>query len=181
MSIISDALKKAQNLRTENIVVDDTFGKQHSASPPAPARTRKGPLIGILALLVFSGIVFGFIARIVIPNSQTTAPAAGKDAIPPLIPASDKAASPVRIAAEAIVSKLPNITGTLPPSKKQKPAGMPAPDLNGIMYSPTKPQAIVNGEMVSEGETASGWTVEKIFRDHVLLSSGEEETELKLR
>jgi len=179
MSIISDALKKAQDRRTGTIPRSESTGSHGPAAGHSPAR--KSIVIGILALLVISGLAFGVLARRGMQATVAAGPGTDKDAASPLSHSVKEAVSPVRTAAETLAARLPKIIGTPASSEEPKPAKMPAPELNGIMYSPTKPQAVVNGEMVSEGETAGGWTVEKIFPDRVLLSSGEEETELKLR
>lgn len=64
------------------------------------------------------------------------------------------------------------------------PAAIPAkavPDLTGIMYLPTSPQAVINGRTVKEGDVVDGYTVMKIYPESVKLSSDDVETELKLR
>ena len=55
------------------------------------------------------------------------------------------------------------------------------PSLSGIMYSVNYPQAIINGEMFSEGETVQGYTIKKILPNKIKLLRNEQEYELKLR
>jgi len=55
------------------------------------------------------------------------------------------------------------------------------PVLNGIMYSPPYPAALLNGATVHEGETVYNATVVKIYPDRVRLKIGNEELELKLQ
>jgi hypothetical protein len=61
-----------------------------------------------------------------------------------------------------------------------KPA---APDLvlNGIMYLPSHPQAIINNSVVTEGDTVSGAVVKRISRNSVVLEYDKLEITLNLK
>ena len=56
-----------------------------------------------------------------------------------------------------------------------------APTLEGIMYSPLRPQAILNGRIVSNGDTIDGFTVLEIFPDMITIKSSEETLTLRIR
>ena len=58
--------------------------------------------------------------------------------------------------------------------------GNSLPVLNGVMYSPTNPQAIINGKLVSEGDKVGKFTLIKIYPSSVKVSSLGEEFELQL-
>jgi len=65
-------------------------------------------------------------------------------------------------------------------SKELRPSKLPA--LNGIMYSPVSPKAIINDVMVSTGEIVDGFMILGVFPDKVDMRSPEGiEFELKLR
>jgi uncharacterized membrane protein len=49
--------------------------------------------------------------------------------------------------------------------------------LQGIIYNPTKPSAVVNGNMVFVGEKVAGWSVTVISSNSVTLQSGSGETD----
>ena len=55
------------------------------------------------------------------------------------------------------------------------------PGLSDIMYSTNYPQAIINGEMFSEGETIQGYKIKKILPDRVILTRGNKDYVLRLR
>lgn len=52
--------------------------------------------------------------------------------------------------------------------------------LTGILWDPLKPLAIIDGNVVREGERVGGKTIMDIKRDRVILSDGEVLSELKL-
>ena len=62
---------------------------------------------------------------------------------------------------------------------REKPGSFPS--LSGIMYSPTNPQAIIDGDMLSEGETVRGFKIKKILPNKVKLTYDGKEYELRLR
>ncbi|MBU1783979.1 MAG: hypothetical protein KKG95_01365 [Candidatus Omnitrophica bacterium] len=55
------------------------------------------------------------------------------------------------------------------------------PALGGIMYSPSKPQAILNGRIVEKGDAVGEFTVDNILPDVVKISSGEDKFDLRMR
>ena len=55
------------------------------------------------------------------------------------------------------------------------------PTLDGIMYSPSRPQAILNGRIISNGDTVGEFTVDEILPDMVKVSSGGDKFDLRMR
>ncbi|MFH1847473.1 MAG: general secretion pathway protein GspB [Candidatus Omnitrophota bacterium] len=49
------------------------------------------------------------------------------------------------------------------------------------MYSPSSPQAIINGTMLKQGDTIDEFTIQKILQDKVIITSGSQKFELKVR
>ena len=65
------------------------------------------------------------------------------------------------------------------PAKPENPA--PVFILNGIMYLESKPQAIINGYMLEEGDSLNGATVVVIDKDYVLLNLKDDKVRLNLK
>jgi hypothetical protein len=59
------------------------------------------------------------------------------------------------------------------------PADLPI--VSGIMYSPTNPQAIINGALVTVGDVVTGYTILKINPSTVLVSSHDTDYEIRMR
>ena len=57
---------------------------------------------------------------------------------------------------------------------------LPNFELNGIMYIEERPQAIINGYILQEGDSLSGATVMLIDKDYVLLNVNDSNVRLKL-
>ena len=77
------------------------------------------------------------------------------------------------------------ITPEKQPGAIQQPAikniqDTPLPALTGIMYSVSNPKAVLNGVMVSEGDMVGEFSVVKIFPNKVHIASNGIEYELKL-
>ena len=187
MSIIDDALKKAQQKRSEKSDTSEMLFKKQAptsgVSPsPLPGTDKNAdshifipkisiPKIGTinpliiaaaLALLLMIGLALILLVR---AGSKPPARQEAKETI-------ETKAAPV---AKADVS-----------SKGQSPSYLPQervtlPVVSGIMYSPRNPQAIVNGMLVSEGSTVDSFVLIKILPDTVRVKHGEMEYNLKLR
>jgi type II secretory pathway component PulC len=186
MSIIQEALRKAQGRQGESKVpVSPT-----ESSPPAMAPQKDGeavnPTASILAVRnvkISLAIIVAVLAIIVIRQmlstgddhggSRKTAPSRQEVVYKPASPKED--AKPADSVMEKAASSFPK-----PESFGLKPV---APDLvlNGIMYLPDKPQAIINDSVVTEGDTVSGATVRKIERNRVVLDYDKLEITLNLK
>jgi len=165
MSIVQDALKKAQGGYVEKkmpcVEVFHEIKKTKSVRLPV--------LLGIFLIL---GLVYALMLslqyiRIHNRNIAILEKIEGKiieqkDTIVPSVIA-DKTINPV--------SK-PEIGAAAPPLSKFV--------LNGIMYVKNKPQAIINGYILEEGDELNGATIMVIEKDCVLLDMNDENIRLDL-
>ncbi|MFH1552956.1 MAG: general secretion pathway protein GspB [Candidatus Omnitrophota bacterium] len=174
MSIITDALKKAQKTRTE----ESGEEKEKRIEPAGRKKIsfRSGGVIAILAAVLIACIagVLLFVNRLSVSPTDI----AGRDkSVPSLVTQDASLKKGVQIAGAGTTTKsFPNLGGTTDPA-----AIKDLPVLAGLMYSPTHPQAIINGALVSEGDTVDGFTVNKILPNKVLISYDGKEFELNFR
>ncbi|NQT33255.1 MAG: hypothetical protein HQ594_06260 [Candidatus Omnitrophica bacterium] len=176
MSIITDALKKAQKKRTLletatqgddaplriNLVGDDSARGEKSKTS-----SRTFALISIVVFGVILLVAILSLTNFLRHSSGKYTPGASKESTASAITSYGNAAEPARPF---------GFTKTSPAINKHK-----LPVLNGIMYSPSHPQAIINGSIVAEGAAISGFSVVRILPDTVTLSSGNDEVELRLK
>jgi HD-like signal output (HDOD) protein len=117
---------------------------------------------------------------VVSPAAPKPAPAALPEATPAMAvseqaPARDGAAAPEPLPAlpepEPTVATAPEVTATNAPPPTPAPQEKAQPEfrLNGIIYTVTRPAAIVNGQTVYVGDRVSGATVVGIDRTQVTL------------
>jgi hypothetical protein len=180
VSIIQEALKKAQGDFTEKDIpqvkrdiVRANPAKDVSGQPATRASARhehgKAPSVrlpALVAVLVILLAVYGFRLSLKYVNNNSgathTAPAA---------------------AVAGKTNPAPKTTGLL--GQPSDPGlinfgglHQPALILNGIMYLENKPQAIINGQVLEEGDKINNATVLAIEKDCVLLNLND--TNLKL-
>ena len=177
MSIISDALKKTQTKRstsrreTESIVqvapnsqeLADLLKKKSLIKDLKRKSnfSRRGPVRLISLALVFIGTaaLVMYFTRFAIMNAAN---------------------EPVGIQKPIAIAEIKKNIAQLKETLKTVDV-LQTPTLNGIMYTPTSPQAIINDTIVTEGDMVSGFSVVKISPESVMVSSGEEEFELELQ
>jgi hypothetical protein len=170
MSIINDALKKAQEKNKAEDIVTGPAPIAQPASPPTPAHRQsyKAPadakrlIPALISLIVIAtGVVFfrSF--------SRKTAPDAGLF----LAPASP-IAEPVSPAVSAPAVPMPA------PLNAQ---GFPVLKLNGIVYDSERPYAIVNNKVLSKGDAVEGATLTEIEQEKVKFVFNGREFELSSR
>ncbi len=200
MSIITDALKKAQARRFRNKKTIETVDEGDLEKNPEQfldkmieteklkktgvvSNKRLVSIIGVLfVILVLGGTVLFFM------TSQQSVP---RKAVAPEKPARMQA-----IKKEARSKPKSIFPGKIDRTEEESPAYEPFeteeqfpttdkprqfPTLSGIMYSPTNPQAIMNGEVLSEGELVQGFKIQKILPNKVKLIYKDKEYELRLR
>ncbi|MBD3425957.1 MAG: hypothetical protein GF409_01845 [Candidatus Omnitrophica bacterium] len=81
-------------------------------------------------------------------------------------------------------NEMPVASEELAPTAKNPvpaPEASDLPQISGIMYSPSAPQAIIGGVLVTEGETVNGYTIIRIEPSVVIISSQDKEYELHMR
>ncbi len=196
MSIISKALKKAQEMRAERqenkkASSGDIFvSKTDIAGQKEIALRKISPLVISVAVVLVLGISIGLLLHGRSPSTvpALTPPAAKKPKAPPAAQedlTADIEETAIQKEGKPYEDKgLPEETADAFSARKSTGSfhrTKNTPVLNGIMYSPTLPQAILDGTMVSEGDVINGFSVIKILPDSVRLASEGEEFELKLR
>ncbi|MBL7072427.1 MAG: hypothetical protein ISS33_01450 [Candidatus Omnitrophica bacterium] len=165
MSIIGEALKKTQNTRTPEIKTTDKlkplFPKNISLKKPLGLKKFKTEWkrsVYIRKSMITASWILAAIIGLVVLKAVTNI--------------SEKPTSPKTPIQKTPVSKAQ-------PEPILQIAQVP--DLTGIMFSPTKPYAIINETIVHEGTNITGFLVVKIFPDCVILSKNNAEFTLPLK
>jgi hypothetical protein len=171
MSLINDALKQARRSQQNN---------PPSIQPPLPpveSVSRGGMnwflLVAIVLLLAVAGFFIGLSLTKHTPQPPATAP-------PPMLAT---APEPLPIQpAESVSNSTPVVTNTPSVSNEvaDVPPPPPEPKLQGILFDPTRPCAIVDGTTVFVGDRAGEFRVTAISKDKVTLKSGTETKVLRL-
>lgn len=174
MSIIQEALRKAQGEYVEKkmppVVKEevvhprpDNWSPQGiKKSTPAHLPIRKLGLPALVAVLTMSLLIYGIGLSLRYSRSHT------KDVV---VTKTAKTVSPPK--AQPI--SLPKVE-----TIDLMPSSPPTFVLNGIMYVEDKPQAIINGHVLEEGDKINGATVLVIEKDCVLLSINDANMKLEL-
>ena len=160
MSIISAALKKTQTARTPEIKQSDNlkplFPENISLQKPLGLKKLKSKWKRSAyirkSLIAASLIIAAIISWAIFRSIVLT---------PEITPAPN---TPIQKKQFNPITRVDNI-----------------PNLTGIMFSPTKPYAIINKTLVHEGTTVTGFTVIKISPNSVILSKNNTEFTLLLK
>ena len=163
MSLINDALKQARRSQQNN---------PPSIQPPLPpveSVSRGGMnwflLVAIVLLLAVAGFFIG------LSLSRHTPPVAALATSPAITP------EPLPIQpAESVSNSTPAVTNAPSVSNEvadvPPPPPPPEPKLQGILFDPTRPCAIVDGATVFVGDRTGEFRVTAISKDKVTLKSG---------
>ena len=188
MSIIANALKKVQDKRATKIEdltppsdTQDfvTFLKAKSIEKNNKDNARKN--IGLVAATAISILII-IAASVFFISGVRTAKTKSNSTIGLVYPALETVAEITDIEIEEPVPVQP-AESVEPESSKAvdlKSARM-LPALNGIMYSPSNPQVILNGGIFSVGESVNGYSIKEILPKSVVLASGDEVFTIQLR
>jgi hypothetical protein len=163
MSLINDALKRAEEAQQKT-----PPGGPSLAPVEFPSRTGAGRFLPLLVILLLATACFFLglamakrpLTRIV-NRPETTAPQ-------PVGPVS----SPVA-AAPAVVSETSVAAGSNSTPVPSIPAPPPPPKLQGIVYDPVRPWAIVDGRTVYPGSHVGNFRVKEISKDTVTLEGAD--------
>jgi hypothetical protein len=173
MSLINDALKQARRSQQNN---------PPSGQPPLPpveSVSRGGMNWFLLVAIVLLLAVAGFFTGLSLtkhtppPPPPTTAPATMQATTPELSP----------IQQVEFVSNSPPVSTNTPSGSNAiaaVPPPPPEPKLQGILFDPTRPCAIVDGATVFVGDRVGEFRVTAISKDKVTLRSGTETKVLNL-
>jgi hypothetical protein len=164
MSLINDALKQARQSQQNN-----PPSGSPPPLPPVESASRGGINWFLLTLIILLLVAAGFFVGLSL--SKPT----------PLLPATVVKRSPAR-QIESISNALPVVTN-VPLGSNAVPAvppPPPEPKLQGILFDPTRPCAIVDGATVFVGDRVGELRVTAISKDKVTLRSGMETKVLNL-
>ena len=183
MSIISEALRKAQELRR----VQEPQASV-SAEPPkargtiSPDLIRVAPFIGLIALVVVLAALYLIFRKPAAPQAiqiPQPMPALSHQEVILKPPEAPKQAAASQTSAVVPAPEQLIAPETVRDGRDSRP--MPSLVLNGIMYSGQKRYAIINNGMVLEGESVGGAKVERIEKNEVLLKFDSREIILRLK
>jgi hypothetical protein len=158
MSLINDALKRAHESQGNNPVSPPPL-------PPAVSQSSNGPgwiLPAAIALLLAGGLLIWL----------ALAHKSSKPAASPVTAAAIPAVPPVNPAPAVVAAPASQPAPTYPPapvSSNVVSGFLPErfPKVQGIIYTPPQPVAIVNGKMVSVGDRLGHFLVKQINRNNV--------------
>lgn len=179
MSIITEALKKAQAIRSGEKVtrrpINTIISERHARS--SGPHTRKNRTVHAGPIAVAIGF---FIAAILILYLK-----------PGLFDTSGKARDP-QVMTDKTGSDVAPSPGTDRTMPLERPAPAPSmeqhteepayrePELSGILYSAGSPQAVIDGKLFSEGDSVKGMEIRNILPEKVVLSDDGTLVELEL-
>ena len=180
MSIIYDALKKVE----EKIGVSKAAAASATAAPP-PAAKKPKPKFPIYFLYLLIGGVGVFIAylafghfKVLAPNLKTKPQAIAK------APAPTTTVTVVPVAAQP-QSQPPQGTPvestSTPPSTPEEAKPLPPLVLNGIFLSQDGAYALVNNQIIRQGDTLEGMKVTQITEAEVQLDNNGQTVKLSNR
>jgi len=153
MSLINDALKRAQESQ-----------KKNSPSGIAPLRPVEGGSHGGIGWMIpAAAILFlataGIFIALALHKNKTPAVATGQK----------NSAPQSAVVAPAPVASVQPVSNT---NASSSPGASPdLPKLQGIMYDATRPVAILDGQSVSVGDRAGGFHVKEITKTTVTLEA----------
>ena len=181
MSLINDALKRAKQAH-EKQAAPIRSAPLHTPQPAAPSSTISQPLLvgGILILLFFVVLIAGVIllrsghttqTPVVIaaaPNQTPPPTPVPQQTIPPPAP-TPAVVSPATVAEPPTPAPEPAEVTSPQPQVVAAPAPEPPPfpdvRLQGILYDPSKPAAIINGRTLFLGERFNNIRVTAITKE----------------
>ena len=171
MSIIADALKKAQKISQIPKKIDKARPKESSPMPieKKSYSSKKPYLVAVLVLILALGVAtFLYLnpknfsspseIKITLPKTQVPAPAV------------KKALDNNDFSENNFQSNTPSNTDALRSLK-----------LSGIMYTPKRPLAVINGNVWEEGEIVEEFTILEINENSIKVSADNQEFVIQLK
>ena len=100
----------------------------------------------------------------------------------PSISQTEKSIEPLNLSSSIAIEKPKNenIKEPIKRSFSYQPNQVTLPELNGIMYSPIFPQAIINSQLVKEGDFVGNFKIDKISPDKVTVSNDTNSYDIKI-
>lgn len=184
MSIIAEALKKAQDSVEKTTPATSEPRKEKQSIVKSKGRPQKSKTLyfyasGLLAVFILLGGAFFFarqnqagkaiLSEQKLPAAKMEGASLKKESVkrPTYVEKGDSLnendVSPVVSSAVSI----PDVNETI--------------KLNGIMYTPKKPLAVINDSIWVEGDRVAGFMILKIGEDYVRIAYGEKEFVIRLK
>ena len=208
MSLINDALRRAKEAQQQNPPPAPNL--QFRPAEATPKKTALPAILAVVALLAVAGVaVFQgwrhLSQRGPTPHVATVADASSESqpvvtpprpAVVASVPAPTPAAqSTAHDTAQANVASTANPPAPLPPASVQPtrpannaaaasepvPAKPPLPKLQGILYLPDRPAAVVDGKTLFVGDRLGEARVTAISRESVTVADGSQTNTLTLK
>ncbi len=186
MSLVNDALKRAKEAHDRQAGAPLRGAPLHAAAaPPASKMWVIALLAFVLALAAAGGGIWYWQKHQSLPFFKTHTKEAPKPAYTIIIganpdakhtpaPATPVAPVPIKtttIEPPAPAPKVETVPAPAPPAPTAPPPTLPfALKLQGILYSATKPAAILNGRTVFVGDVISGMTISSIESDRITIT-----------
>jgi len=184
VSIIQEALKKAQTTYTKEVVKAAPLQKPDIGAGPAAQKPRHSaiPFTKLIPGVVLLILIAGFGLNSFFSKDHTETPKDRPHQNVSYKPAVKNAAVK-NLSGAHLGIRTEDIASPVKSAISSGAAFVHAPDLelNGIMYLQERPRAIINGNMVEVGESVSGARIGAITRDSVLLNYNDLEITLKLK
>jgi hypothetical protein len=193
MSIIQDALKRAQERPEKPMIAPDVIPEKQSVSPsnkiePSIVLERSEyKRKDFSKLRIFLGfiltvivLIFAFSLKMLLPVGNLSGAVRTSYKIT-TTEASIPQQSPPDRAAQASVPGRPDGAPFFPKILFKASSKFPELVLSGIMYLESGPRAIINNVIVGKGDTICGAIVRVINRKSVVLESGDTEVTLNLK
>ena len=206
MSIIAEALKKAQEKRAqtfgntssrlENILAEkselipDEYKKSRKPDAPEPLapikkhqsskhlRLQESLLQIFIAIFAIVAIFMAYtLFKGPVASYEQESISPAAAETPEVETESDETGTPA--SSNLLLGIISDTVKSIRPRTSSQKLRLPY--LSGIMYSSHSPQAVVNGVLSSEGDTVGDFSIVKILPTSIVISFGEQEHEIKLR
>ena len=166
MSLINDALKRARESQRN----DPPSGAPPLPPVESPARGGAGWIL-VAAAILFLAAAGLFIGPALFGHkvAPVAAPRATEVPAPPRVDAAPVPADTANIPPEPVASTNPPpaATDTNPPPPPAAPVEQ-LPKVQGVIFNPAHPLAIVNGKAVSVGDRVGDFQVKQIMKNSVV-------------
>ena len=152
MSLINDALKRAKESQRSN----PPSGARPLPPVESAARGGTGWILAVAAVLFLAAVGLFFGPTLFGHKASTAAAAKTAETLP----------SPAELVSTPMTHTVPATPATNPPPAA--PMEEP-PKIQGIIFSATRPLAIVDGKTVNVGDRVGDFQVKQILKDSVVL------------
>jgi cytoskeletal protein RodZ len=177
MSLINDALKRA---KTQQQTSSNAPQVQFRPVEPARQPVKKSHTTILIAVVIITGLIIGFVFRQLTRENKTASPKEAKAReIVPANPIPQATAPTAQVPAAATTASNPN--SVRHESSTQDVAAVPViqqveprivPKLQAVVFDPRRPSAIISGRSVFVGDRVNDLRVVAISQESVKLVGG---------